>query len=651
MRRFEHSLPPKQKPVRAESLVRRDNGSHSARAWIERRHAARDTERQRKKQAEYLRTASVEKLVGALDGQHEQRLARVRELMRAQKLDVLVVAQTPQMISFDYGYLSDDATTAVHESGISIITAAHVTHIDVPEQYHDTHFSHTLRDALQSASGKGEPRVGVETVIEGALYERIVSLQKKSGAEAPRLVSVTAEARREKSLEEIELMDRAQSELEQVMREVIPTLMYVGMTERELAQKIENIITHDGAVPVSFPAIVAFGENGAVPHHKSGERTLKDGEPVLIDCGAVFMNRVCSDMTRNYWFGAPGGELFDAYMSDYMRLKDAQREVTQLYRAGNATKSVDASVRERVGSIPHGLGHGIAQVSVHAAPNLSPKSEQTLQFGDVVSNEPGIYKPGQYGIRIEDVIAITKDDPRVFAGATGPRDCIMVAARERDEHTDMFETKNETLLAPEQVRKNIERLKQRMGEHTSIYVAAKTEYMTSRAVERVLGFKGTHGYLALVQSPESGKIESYFITDGRYATTLAAWGAACGLTDCFVIRNREEKDGKVIPALTFEMIMQTLVGRAVEREGYEKHIGDIAIERGALIETEQDISRALRTYLNRDEPLERVHFTQTRQQDERDDSEPQGGGDITAFLESQEADPSAHFMDTDTSHE
>jgi Xaa-Pro aminopeptidase len=650
MRRFESILPQKPKPVRAESVMRRDNGAISARTWIERRHAVRATEQQHKKSAEHLRTASVEKLVGAIDSQHEQRLTRTRELMQQQKIDVLIVAQTPSMISYDYGYLDSDAEHAPQTEGIHVITATGMQHVALPTQ-HGSDFAATLTRAVAAMTGEKHPRVGIEAVVEGELHERIAGAFKKS-PEQPKLVSVVSEARREKSPEEIELMDRAQSELEHIMREVIPTLMYEGMTERELAQKIEQIITHEGAVPVSFPAIVAFGENGAVPHHKSGERTLKSGEPVLIDCGAVFADRVCSDMTRNYWFGAQGGELFNAYMSDYTSLQKAQRAIIERYRAGNATKEIDAAVRAEVGAIPHGLGHGIAQVSVHAAPNLSPKSEQSLRVGDVVSNEPGIYKPGQYGIRIEDVIAITKDGPRVFAGSTGPRDCIMVAARVRDEQTDIFETKTETLLAPEQVKKNIERLKRQMGEHTSIYVAAKTEYMTSKAVERVLGFKGTHGYLVLVQAPEAaGKIESYFVTDGRYAAPLAEWGAACGFTDCFVIRNREEKDGKVIPALSFEMIMQTLVGRAVERAGYEKHIGDIAIESGAMIDTEQEVARALRTYLNRDEPLERVHFTQTRQQDERDDSEPQGGGDITAFLESQEADPSAHFMDTDTSHE
>jgi hypothetical protein len=175
--------------------------------------------------------------------------------------------------------------------------------------------------------------------------------------------------------------------------------------------------------------------------------------------------------------------------------------------------------------------------------------------------------------------------------------------------------------------------------------------MTSRAVEQVLGFKGTHGYFVLVQAPEAGKIESYFITDGRYAAALPEWGEACGLTDCFVIRAREEKDGKVIPAETFETFMHTLVGRAVEREGYEKHIGDIAIEAGMLVETEHEIARAARAYLHRDVPLERVQYVRTKKHEAADDSEAHVAGDITAFLESQETEPSAHFMDTDTGHE
>jgi Xaa-Pro aminopeptidase len=178
-----------------------------------------------------------------------------------------------------------------------------------------------------------------------------------------------------------------------------------GRSERDVARAAEARIRELGADP-SFPAIVAAGPNGALPHAEPGERVIGQGELVVFDMGAM-LDGYCSDGTRTYAVGEPGEEA----RSVYDTVLQAQLASLEAVAAGVKGEDVDAVARkviddaghgERFG---HGLGHGVG-LEVHEAPRLSPRSDDLLAPGEVVTVEPGIYLPGQLGVRIEDFVVV-----------------------------------------------------------------------------------------------------------------------------------------------------------------------------------------------------------------------------------------------------
>jgi Xaa-Pro aminopeptidase len=167
-----------------------------------------------------------------------------------------------------------------------------------------------------------------------------------------------------------------------------------------------------GADDPSFAAIVAAGENGALPHHDSSQRAIEAGELLLIDMGAI-LDGYCSDCTRT----VATGEVDDEAREAYELVRAAQQAGLDAVRAGVSGRDADSAAREIIAAgghgehFGHGLGHGVG-LEVHEAPRLSQRSEETLGAGDVVTVEPGIYVPGRFGVRIEDLVTVTDDGCR-----------------------------------------------------------------------------------------------------------------------------------------------------------------------------------------------------------------------------------------------
>jgi Xaa-Pro aminopeptidase len=190
----------------------------------------------------------------------------------------------------------------------------------------------------------------------------------------------------------------------------------VGRTEREIMLAAHQRMRELGAEDPSFPAIVAAGENSALPHHDSSEREVGARELLLVDMGAI-VDGYCSDCTRT----VATGELDDDAVEVYELVSSAQREALSALRAGISARDADATARDPIDAaghgehFGHGLGHGVG-LEVHEAPRLSSKSDHTVEIGDVVTVEPGVYLPGRFGIRIEDLVTVTDDGCRNFSG-------------------------------------------------------------------------------------------------------------------------------------------------------------------------------------------------------------------------------------------
>jgi Xaa-Pro aminopeptidase len=187
-----------------------------------------------------------------------------------------------------------------------------------------------------------------------------------------------------------------------------------GRTERDLAVALEHDMRLRGASAPSFSSIVAAGPHGALPHAQPRDVAIKQGELVVIDWGAVF-DGYCSDCTRTVAVGEIGAEAREAYEL----VRRAQLEGLDAVRAGGDGKAIDRVVRDIIDGAGHrehyghGLGHGVG-LEIHEAPNLSLRSTSTLAAGNAVTVEPGVYLPGKFGIRIEDLVVVGVDGIRIL---------------------------------------------------------------------------------------------------------------------------------------------------------------------------------------------------------------------------------------------
>lgn len=186
-----------------------------------------------------------------------------------------------------------------------------------------------------------------------------------------------------------------------------------GITEKDVAFELETFIRKNGGEP-AFPTIVGFGSNSAIPHHKTNTTPLRNTDILLVDFG-VRINNYCSDMTRTFFIGKPTQEQNTVYKT----ILEAQKKALELLHhklvydtqeRHITAASLDKVVREYIisqgyPSIPHSVGHGIG-IQVHEPPTLSTISKEKLMEGMVFSIEPGIYLPGKFGIRIEDIFAL-----------------------------------------------------------------------------------------------------------------------------------------------------------------------------------------------------------------------------------------------------
>jgi Xaa-Pro aminopeptidase len=191
--------------------------------------------------------------------------------------------------------------------------------------------------------------------------------------------------------------------------EAIAPELSPGITEKELAWSLEQAMREMGAEAIAFPPIVAFGPNAALPHAVPTNRTLREGEPILFDWGAR-LNGYCSDISRTLVLGRPD----KTFKKIYQTVLDAQRKAVEQIKPGISTQEVDKIARDHIADMGygdffgHGLGHGVG-LATHERPHLSPMRPTTLEAGMVTTVEPGIYIPGWGGVRLENMVVVTRE--------------------------------------------------------------------------------------------------------------------------------------------------------------------------------------------------------------------------------------------------
>lgn len=211
----------------------------------------------------------------------------------------------------------------------------------------------------------------------------------------------------------------AEGALEQLLKEI-----RIGMTEKEIAARLQYLMVSAGAEKLSFDTIVASGPNSSMPHAVPTERKVQKGDFITIDFGCVYQG-YCSDTTRTIAVG----EVSDEMRRVYDIVLEAQLEGIAAARAGVSGKDIDGAAREVIEKagygkyFGHSFGHSLG-IDIHESPNASPTNEEPMPVGAVISAEPGIYLPGKFGVRIEDVLVLGEDGCRNIT--TFPKELLVI---------------------------------------------------------------------------------------------------------------------------------------------------------------------------------------------------------------------------------
>ncbi len=202
---------------------------------------------------------------------------------------------------------------------------------------------------------------------------------------------------------------RASSALAEAALESVLPLLKEGITEAEFVAHLEFEFKKRGALGSSFSPIALFGSRSSLPHGVPGKKRLESGDIVLLDLGCI-LESYCSDLTRTFVFGTIPGNWFEEI---YKVTLTAQLAALGAIRPGVSCRDADAVARDIITEagygkyFGHGLGHGVG-LEIHEAPRLNQHSDTILQPGMAVTVEPGIYIPGQGGVRIEDLVLVTE---------------------------------------------------------------------------------------------------------------------------------------------------------------------------------------------------------------------------------------------------
>ncbi len=266
---------------------------------------------------------------------------------------------------------------------------------------------------MDTLSETGVKRVGFESDnMTVASYNRLLDAIKDNeelgGTSLIATSGITDELRVFKDKDELAQLQKAIDASDRAMEAVCPSIQ-AGMTEKEVAWRMEVAMREFGADNLSFDTIVASGPNGAMPHHRADDTVIQAGVPIVIDMGAQ-VNGYCSDITRTVVVGEPD-EMFHKI---YNIVLGSQLAAINTVRPGLTGEESDALARDIIADagygedFGHSLGHGIG-LAVHENPRIGPTAENVLEPNMVFTIEPGIYLPGWGGVRIEDIVILGEE--------------------------------------------------------------------------------------------------------------------------------------------------------------------------------------------------------------------------------------------------
>jgi Xaa-Pro aminopeptidase len=227
------------------------------------------------------------------------------------------------------------------------------------------------------------------------------------------LKGLVEELREIKDKDEVKAMQASSNLMSDILAEIFSTLR-PGPTEKQIAWEIEGLAREGGAEGLAFPSIVASGPNSAMPHAVPTDRTIRSKEPITFDVG-VRIDGYCCDMTRTIFLDGATPKFREIYKT----VREAQLSALGQIRPGVDSTLPDSTARRIIRNagfgdyFGHSLGHGVG-LATHEGPRLGPEKPVELKEGMVVTDEPGIYIPGQGGVRLEEMVVIEKNGARIL---------------------------------------------------------------------------------------------------------------------------------------------------------------------------------------------------------------------------------------------
>ncbi|MCL2024238.1 MAG: Xaa-Pro peptidase family protein [Coriobacteriia bacterium] len=350
------------------------------------------------------------------------RLSRIRAAMREERLDALIINHSANVV-YATGF---EGIADAGNPHVALVTSETAT-VYIDSRYYEVASGQAVATQWEAVLARHEVRaktiealaeqrttqkvhrIGIEdTVSYGAFCRWREELAESiKGGEVVATRQLVEECRAIKEADEIARIATAQRIADETFAHILG-MVKPGVTERAIAFELEFALRARGAEAISFPVIVAAGMNGSMAHAMPSDYAIQEGDLVTMDFGAV-VDGYHSDMTRTVCVGRAS----DRQREVYLTVLAAQEAALKRLKAGVACADIDSAARAVIEAagygefFGHGTGHGVG-LAIHERPNCSPNSEDTYDTGMLTTVEPGIYIPGEVGVRIEDLVLVTE---------------------------------------------------------------------------------------------------------------------------------------------------------------------------------------------------------------------------------------------------
>lgn len=343
----------------------------------------------------------------------EKRIKNLVDQMKALNLDAILIGSKANRMYLS-GFTGSSAMLYISANRQVIITDfRYMEQVAIQCKHFENMNQGTLGligSALQIAKEEGAKRIGFEG--EHTSYNTYLELAQYKDFEFVSTSGLIEKFRQIKDASELEKLKQAEHIGDLAFEGIIPYIeanWRKGLTEKDIALEIERIMRQNGASGTSFDSIVASGAKSSLPHAVPEDKTLEEGDFVVMDFGCIYEG-YCSDMTRTILIGEPT----EKHLQIYQTVLKAQLAALEHIKPGMKGSEVDKVARDIIADagyrecFGHGLGHSVG-IDIHENPRFSPAEKTIIEPGMVLTVEPGIYVPGFGGVRIEDLVFVTEN--------------------------------------------------------------------------------------------------------------------------------------------------------------------------------------------------------------------------------------------------